>query len=637
MTIIHSSPFLRSLFALLLLSFTITASAEPGKIDSVAKMSSLGVYQGYSYPSYKGFKHESFYVPMRDSIRLAVDVFMPKKRAKGEKVPTVMYLTRYVRSLKAKFPFNLLKDPVLGQISEEEIKFLTSYGYACVIIDARGSGASEGAREMEFSPDEVKDAAEVIDWVIAQEWSDGQVATTGVSYVGTTAELILANKHPAVKACIPRSNIFDLYAHIMFPGGMRQGPFIKVWGYTTNQLDLNEFGFVGKKGKLVRGINPVDGDKKKTIYKQVMLNHLDNFDVYDGLLKANYRDDTHPDLNNQVPDDFSIHNYVKEVSESGTPFYRIGGWYDGSLQKSVIDGYLNIPNTERVLLGPWDHGPKDNASPWAATKDRNFSILNEILRFLDYHLKGIENGINEEEPFHYYTVGEGAWKTTNKWPLPEKTNTTLYLNTDQVLDDSRNTTGKLEYKIDYSATTGPSAGWNSVTPLYKTGRTNYPNRVEETKKLLNFTTPAFEQDVVMTGHPLADIYMSADAGDAGLFVYLEDVGPNDTVRFVTQGMLRATHRKIDETPLYTTTTPARSFEREDALGMDEGEVVRMYFDLLPISYQFKKGHKLRISIGGNDDGHFDRIEDSPSQLTIHMTEKYPSQVIIPFVKPAPSN
>lgn len=630
-------------YAILAISimFTSHPAFAGGKGDTPndgtsAKVSKIGEYKGYSEPTYKGFKYASYYVTMRDSVRLAVDVFLPKKLEEGKQVPTIFYQTRYVRSLKAKWPFNWLKHPVLAQIPEDEVKFFTSHGYAVVIVDARGSGASEGARVMEFSPDEVKDGGEVVDWVIKRPWSNGLVGTTGVSYVGTTAELLLVNQHPAVKACIPRSNIFDLYGHVMFPGGVRQGPFVKVWGYTTKSLDGNYFDPFGKQAKrLVWGINPVQGDKGKKTYKQVLEDHKGNFDVYDGLLKVEYRDEVHPDMvdGDLTPDDFSIHNYVDNIENSGAAIYRIGGWYDGALPKSVIDGYLNTSNTEKVLMGPWDHGPGDNASPWAESKERTFDLFAEMLRFFDFHLKGIDNGIDKEPTFYYYTIREQEWKYTNTWPPAETKSMTYHFSEGNALTNNLGEwqPGSVDYQVDYTANTGNRARWNSVTTLYKNGKTHYADRGVESSKLLNFEAAPFDQDIVMTGHPLVELYISADAKDATVFCYIEDVGPDGSVTYVTEGMLRAKNRALNEDKaLYQSVGPYHSHEQEDVVRMEPGEIVKMGFDMIPISYQFKKGHTMRVSIAGADVEHFDLFEERPETLTLHYSGEYPSHIVIPF-------
>ena len=256
------------LFSIFFMLFHLCGSNVSAHGTDTTKVSRIGEYRGYSQAKYKGFKYKSTYLTMPDSIKIAVDYFLPKGMKKGTKVPTVIYLTRYVRSLKIKFPLTFVKNPVLTLPSEAEVKYFTSYGYAVVIVDVRGTGASTGKRQMEFSPAEVKDGAHVVDWIIAQPWSSGKVGVTGISYLGTTAELLLVNQHPAVKACIPRSNIFDLYGHITFPGGIRQGPFVSIWGFTTTSLDQNNFKPLTDKAKLLVGAHPVKGDKGREIYHQ---------------------------------------------------------------------------------------------------------------------------------------------------------------------------------------------------------------------------------------------------------------------------------------------------------------------------------------------------------------------------------
>ncbi|MBX2903696.1 MAG: CocE/NonD family hydrolase [Chitinophagales bacterium] len=595
------------------------------------KLSAPGVYQGYTKPEYKGFQYSSRYLTMRDSTLIATDIFLPKKLENGKQVPTILYLTRYVRSLRAKFPLTLFVHPLLVVVPEEEIEFFTSHGYACIIVDVRGSGASTGERQMEFSPEEIADGKEIVDWIISQPWSNGKVGTTGVSYVGTTAEMLLVNQHPAVKACIPRSNIFDLYNYIMFPGGVRAGPFIDVWGKTTQSLDKNDFSIFGKKAKLLFGVNPVKGDKKRAVYHSALALHLDNFNIISGIKKVTFRDDIHEGLgvNSEA---FSIHTYRQKIENSGTPIYRIGGWYDGALQKSLLDGMQNTKNTQKVLLGPWDHGPQNNVSPFAPSKAVDFNIKLEMLRFFDYYLKGINNGINKEPTLRYYTIGEETWKTSDTWPLVTQQRTKFFLNADQSLTPQLQKEGVLNYKVDYTANSGNTSRWNSVTQLFMNGPTNYANRAEEDKKLLSFTTAPLQKVTEITGSPWVDVYWSGDADDATVFAYLEDVSPEGTVTYITEGMFRPLHRKIAEKPLYTSDIPQHSYLKADALPYRANEVVRLQFDMLPISYQIMKGHSLRISFAGGDTEHFDLTDVRPQNFSFSCSAIYPSAIELPIIQ-----
>lgn len=599
------------------------------------KNSEFGVYCGYSEPKYKGYKYDSKYLPMRDSTLIAIDIFLPKKMKEGETFPTLLYQTRYIRSLKAKWPFNWIINPVLAVIPDEEIEYFTSHGYACVIVDVRGSGASTGSRTMEFSPEEVKDGAEIVDWIIQQPWSDKQVASTGVSYFGTTAELLLVNQHPNVKLSIPRSNIFDLYNHILFPGGVRQGPFVDVWGYTTRSLDENNLAPFGKQAKnLIKGAQPVKGDKGRKIYRRAMEEHEANFDVFDGIQQIDYRDESVEGMV-RSSNDYSIHNNLDKIVNSGADIFRIGGWYDGALKKSVIEGFWNTPNTDRVILGPWDHGPANNASPYSGHTDLTFDVFGEMLKYLDFHLKNVPNGMDADKPFHYFTVGEEKWKSTDVWPPANVVNTDLYFSTDHTLSNNAQLvkTGSVEYDIDYTCTTGENSRWNSMTGLYKNGPTNYNNWSKQSDKLLSFATEPFTHPVEITGHPIVELYLSADAKDATVFVFLEDVGPDSTVRLITEGQFRAIHRKEADPGDYKYSGPYHTFNEEDAMPLVPGEVAKLGFDLLPISYQIPAGHYLRVSISGADCEHFDLVKDPPTKFSLSAESGTMSKITLPVVPP----
>ena len=615
----------RSSFVLLFVLMTLcsgsfAAEKKEKSLAPVTPVSQPGIYAGYSEPVYKGFTYHSYYVPMRDSILLAVDVFLPKKLEAGKRIPAILYLDRYVRSVEAKSPFNLIKDPILTLVSDKEVGFFTSYGYAIVVVDVRGTGASQGRRRMEFSPEEVLDGRDIVDWIIAQAWSDKSVGTTGISYLGTTAEMLLANQHPAVKACIPRSSIFDLYNDLAFPGGVCQGPFIDIWGYTTRALDDNNFSVFGKRAKLARGVHPVQSDRHRAIYNQVVAEHKKNFNVAKGVDGLSYRDEPDPLVNASL-NDFSVHTRLSQVEGSHTPIYRIGGWYDGGLAKGALDGALNTSNTRKVLIGPWDHGPHDNVSPFSATKKVEFNVHLEMLRFFDHYLKGIKNGIEGEPEYSYYSIGEESWKTSNTWPPKNERAVKMYFsaNKEMVSTASKSQGGLLSYAVDYSATTGLTSRWNSVTDLYRHGHTNYSDRRKEDEKLLSFTSNKIGANLNIAGNPVIHLNFMADAGDATVFCYIEDVAPDSSVTYVTEGMFRPVQRKLSD-EVYKTPYPNHTYKKEDALPYKSGEQVSLTFDIQPIAYQFKKDHCIRISIAGADAGHFNLPKDKPTHFQINTAE-----------------
>lgn len=604
--------------------------AHHGKPDKDSKVSKLGVYRGYSEKTYKGASYQSTYIDMPDEVKLAVDVHLPKGLESDKKVPSIVYFVRYGRSLQLKKGFRFLANPLLQHVSKEEINYFTSYGYACIVVDLRGSGASYGHRKMEFSPAEVKDMSSVLDWIVAQNWSDGQTATTGISYTGTTAELALSSRHPSLKACIARCNIFDLYEDIVLPGGLRQAPFVKVWRHSTQALDQNNFKVLGKKAKtFVKGINPVNRNRKNLI--DAVTEHQENFDIFSGLLRIEARDDIDSVAKSDI-DRFSVHNRIEDIEASEVPIFRISGWYDGANVNGVIKGFWNVKNTDRILIGPWDHGPDQQISPFHKGKKVEFDVYAEMLRYLDFHLKGIQNGMDKEKPFHYYQMGEEKFKSTDQWPLAETDWQEFYLNKNKSLNLEAGNTAKIEYNCDYNLGTGGGARWNSLTPQFRYAPIDYPNREKLEDRMLLFETTTVEANTEITGNPKVELYISADAKDAQLFIYLEEVAPNGEVTYITEGQFRAKHRKIIKNDTYKTAGPFHSFRREDMQDLVPGEVTKIEFSLLPTSYQVPQGHRIRLSLATADIDHFEIPKERPSKIFIHQNKEQASKLILPIIR-----
>lgn len=596
---------------------------------------SFSVQAQQSWLKRKHFDYTSFYHTNRDSIDLAVDIFLPKQKKlkkEGGKVPVVFYLTRYVRSIELKKGVKWLQNPGFGQVGKDEVDYFTKNGYAVVILDARGSGASFGNRMMDFTMEEMYDGAEVIDWIVKQPWSNGNVGTTGISYLGTTAELILATQHPAIKASIPRSNIYDLYADMAFPGGVRQGPFVKVWGVTTRSLDFNDFTFLGGIAKaFVKGINPVIHDKKKELLERAVKDHQANYEVYKELLKIQYRDEQHPVLQKPI-NDFSIHFNQQRIIESKTPIFRIGGWYDGALPNSVIRGLWNNPNTKRVLIGPWDHGPHDNASPYAKSPKVKYDIYGEMLRFFDFYLKNKSNGIDKELPVKYFTVGEETWNSANTWPEFNGYKR-LYFSSDKQMqwDSTRVISGPVEYAIDYTAETGPGTRWNSQTTIYRYAKhTGYPEREKQIKKNVVFTSTPLDNDMEINGHVYVSLPLQVDAADGQVFVYIDEMDQKGNVHYVTEGLFRLTHTSVAEVDhTYKTPEINIAFTKNNHRSIIPGKTEVYSFPMLPISYKIKKGNQLIVSIAGSDHTHFDHTEIKPEKLILDIGSNHKAYIQLP--------
>jgi len=162
----------------------------------------------------------SYYILTKDGTQLATDVYKPDNNSIS-KYPALLIITRYRRSIQD----GKTGEPI-STLSALD-KHLLASDYVLVKVDARGSGASFGTRPTEYGKQEVLDGYDIVEWVISQNWSDGNVGAYGTSYTGTTAELLAAVNHSAVKAVIPGWSDFDAYSSPVRPYGAIATNFIK--------------------------------------------------------------------------------------------------------------------------------------------------------------------------------------------------------------------------------------------------------------------------------------------------------------------------------------------------------------------------------------------------------------------------
>ena len=207
------SPFFRLwAFLLLWLALPFFAGCAPNNVEHSDPAAASPSSSASDIEPDGKFYRTSQYLTMRDGVKLAVDVYLPDGLKPGHTIPTLLHQTRYWRAIEYRWLVSAFKDDgPRGLIGSYAKRFLQQ-GYAWVDVDVRGSGASFGTRPIAYSPAEIKDGAEIVDWIIAQPWSNGNVGAMGISYSGGTAEMLLINQHPAVKAVAPMYSGFDLYS-----------------------------------------------------------------------------------------------------------------------------------------------------------------------------------------------------------------------------------------------------------------------------------------------------------------------------------------------------------------------------------------------------------------------------------------
>ena len=558
-------------------------------------------YKGYVEPQFKAVTQRSFYLTMRDGVKIAVQLVLPKDLPASQKIPAILNMTRYWRA----------------QQGGEPNAFIPAHGYATVFVDARGTGVSFGVWKAPFSQDEVKDYSEVVNWIVAQPWSNGKVGAIGNSYTGNTALWLASTMNPAVKAVIPRHYEFDLYAETPYPGGLLTDWLIKTWNEGNRQLDSNP------------GAKLVDEDVDQKLYQEATKRRGENIDVYAAALKTTFRDDR---AFGYSLDELSLHSYSSQIEKSNVAINNWAGWFDASTAGAIIKTFLTLKNYQRAVIGPWNHGASQNASPYQTPASKRAMQTYEWLRFFDHYLKGIDTGLDQEKRLFYFTIGEERWKVTDKWPVAGTRMTSWYFNENNSLTTKAPIGKSAEdrYVINFDATTGAKNRWHTQVG----GEVVYPDRTEEDKKLLIYTSEPLDADIEITGHPVVSLFVTSTHTDGAFFVYLEEIDENGRVTYLTEGELRALHRRVsgEQSPTKLP-VPYHSYLKKDAMPLVPGQIAELKFGLQPISVLVKKGHRLRVAIAGHDKDTFIRIpaEGTPA-IAVQRNSRALSMIELPIIK-----
>jgi putative CocE/NonD family hydrolase len=545
----------------------------------------------------------SLYVAMADGCRLALDVLLPNGDA-SRRWPTVLILTPYVRRFETTAGSNVEPSPNSYRYRD----MFVPRGYAVVVVDARGTGASFGTRDSFRSPRERADYKAIADWIVAQPWSDRRIGATGISYLGAACDFLASTGHPAVKAIAPLFAVWDTWADNYYPGGMLIKRLALVYDELMLALDHDrrdlrqQFSYFADPA--LQGPMPVDDDRDGSLAKAAVQEHLANFRMPDFMTEFKCRDDALPYDPTFTPASFSPYNYVDEIP-ADVAVYAVSGWTDGAgYANGTLSRYLSLPNkNKRVLLGPWDHGARVNTSPWRARQEPEFPVLGEVLRFFDQHLAGRDTGLADEDPIHYFAVHAEEWRSAKSWP-PVTGSHRFYLAPNRQLAEAQpNAASTDEVKADFTAGSGTQTRYERIAGI---DATNYYNDwSERSAKLAGFTTPPLEAPLEIAGHTVVSLWLSSSEPDAAIFAYLSEIEADGTARYVTEGVLRALHRAEAEPPRQCRTTwPWRTFARKDAQPMPIGEPQLLKFALLPVAWRFAKGSRLRLSISGADADHF---------------------------------
>ncbi len=580
--------------------------------------------------SHKVPRPTSLYLEMPDGVKLAMDVYLPEGERPHGGFPTLLHLTPYYRrfALREGAPASTEACPNAGKFRD----MFVARGYAMVVVDVRGTGASFGSRDSFRSPAERDDFLTIMNWIVAQDWSDGRLGATGISYVGAAADFAATTGHEGLKAIAPISAVWDTWLDHLYPGGLLLTHLANSYDKLMRALDLDRRKDVAAyayfSDPYFAGPAAVDEDTGGDLLAQAVDNHRANVSLADFIREFPYRDSTLPYDDSFSPDCFSPHPYSRN-NNAGLAVLSISGWMDGVYMNGAIARFLTLAGVkDQLLIGPWDHGARTNVSPFREEIEPQFPLLAEILRFFDEHVMESDTRLSDEARVRYFSFVSEHWKTAETWP-PHHSARILHLAPEGKLTQTSPVTQTINHQTDFSFGTGTNTRYGRLAALDI--KNYYASWEVRSENLLRFVSEPYAQDTTVSGHPVLTLKLESDQPDAALIVYLEDVFPDGTRRYVTEGALRALHAHESAPPeTYAANWPYHSCTRADAAPLVAGKPTLVRIAILPTSWCFKAGHKIALSVSGADKDNYVRIPyGRPGNWKIHSGGNEPSHLELP--------
>jgi uncharacterized protein len=479
-------------------------------------------------------------IPLSDGTRLAARIWIPED-AEADPVPAILEYLPY-RKRDGTSERDALTHP-----------YFAGHGYACVRVDMRGSGESEGLLLDEYLKQEQDDAIEVIDWIAAQPWCTGKLGIIGISWGGFNGLQIAARRPKPLKAIVTIASTDDRYADdIHHMGGCLLNDNLS-WASTM-------FAYMSR---------PPDPALVGERWRELWMYRLENTP----LLIANW-------LQHQRRDAFWKHGSVCEnYADIECAVYAVGGWADG-YSNAVPRLLAGLKAPCKGLIGPWAHKYPHFAKPGPA-----IGFLQECLRWWDHWLKGKDTGIMAEpryrvwmedpvKPAAYLPHRPGRWVAEPSWPSKSIRPARLALNPGRLGEQAE---PEAQLTLTSAQDTGLYAG--AWCP-YGLGPDLPADQREEDGNALCFDGPALTETLEILGAPVAELEVAADKPVAMVAVRLCDIHPDGTSERVSYGLLNLTHRESHEHPA----------------PLDPGRRYRVRVQLNDIAHSFKPGHRIRLAV-----------------------------------------
>jgi len=519
---------------------------------------------------------ENVYVKTRDGINLAVDIYRPEKEGR---YPALFSMCPYLKELQQLHP------GLSHSIEAGATAFYVPKGYIHVICQARGSGMSQGKWEF-LGIKEQQDGYDVIEWIAQQPWCDGNVAMIGDSYWAWIQYLVAAQQPPHLKCIVPHDGGTDMYRGAFYKGGIfNKGEFADNWINDT----MCQCVWPG----------PVEGKLTPTNLSAELASHPEDGPYYWERGAWTMIDKI------KVPVLFFVPR---------TPLHS----------QSQLDFYSNFKGIKRLIIEP-------EAGSFAHLNFlTNRAVNDQILRWLDYWLKGKDTGIMDEPEVAIYDSGTKDWRYETEYPLKRTQWTQFYFHSESQSIDVNEPQSQV--------------GWLNL----ELPRKEEPNRYAvpisselllEGQPVLAFNSGLLQSDLRIWGPLSVTLFASSSTIATAWFVKLLDIGPDNQTKMVSRGILRSAYREVED----SRSRPGQPFHafRTPQL-LEPGKIYEFQIEMAPIFHTFKTGHKLCLQVASDDLTYFASLHNLdlqmlpvPAENSIYHDAEHPSHLLLPVIPDAP--
>jgi putative CocE/NonD family hydrolase len=529
-------------------------------------------YRNLSDPEHDIRHDVNVEVAMRDGVSLLADVHRPD--ADG-RFPALIAASPYPRQIQD------LGAP-MGFIEAGNTPFWVSRGYVHVIANVRGTGGSGGTFGF-FDAQERRDMYDLVEWVAAQPWCDGNVGMVGISYFAMTQLEAAVERPPHLKAIFPlavTADLFEAASHHGLASSSFVTPFLSMMGLTAARSDefwrslpLQLARKVLSLPPLHRKFGTMNGEAAVTIMRQLLKLPHDPHPWDELWLHAFVK---HP-VRDEWWDERDLTPLLKNVD---IPVYLGCDWENVPLHlPSTFIAWKGLAHNPNVKMGMLDR--YGLTWPWE-------SLHVEALAWYDHWLKGRDTGIVDGDPVRFALPGAGAseangettdgWHCSTAWP-PQAAHREFALRADGALDLDEGEPGARDYMV-------LGAGLNRAAPSSI-----------DPPAMLTWTSAPITEAVDMVGDVELRLIAGATAADTAWIATLQDVAPDGEVTAVTAGWLRASLREVDEA---ASTPGAPALPCRNAVAVPIGQDVEYRIPLVPNARRFAPGHRIQLVLASDD-------------------------------------